>query len=109
MQVFEPRQFDSKKKEGEKGAVMNVVLDDGSEIIRAVMFNETIKKFGLTDEEIFDVGKFNLKKEQILGEERFFSGVVKKNDFFDRLEMSVNGIEDVDAGMLVAEMEAKSI
>ena len=105
VQMFDPRYFDSKKNEGEKGAVLNVVLDDGSETIRGVLFNENIKKFGLADEDVFDLGKFNLKKEQILGEERFFVGNIRKNEFFDRLEMSINGIEEVDVERLVGEME----
>jgi hypothetical protein len=49
-----------------------LVLDDGTETIRAVLFNEVIKKLGLNDDGLDDVEKFNGKKGSLLGEEKFF-------------------------------------
>ena len=55
VQAFPPRQFDSKQNPGEKGFLMNIVLDDGSETIRGVMFGDTIKELGLSDLEKIEV------------------------------------------------------
>jgi len=108
VQTFEPRYFESKQKEGEKGVLLNVVLDDGSETIRAVLFGENINKLGLSNEEIFDLEKFKAKKESIIGDEKIFSGNFRMNTYFNNLEMSINGVEDFDVGSLVQELEAKT-
>lgn len=107
VQVFDPRYFESKQN-GEKQALLNIVLDDGSEIMRAVLFGEQIKKLGVNDEEIFSLENFAAKKEEILGEEKFFSGTFRTNSFFNNIEMNVNGIEEVDANTLIQELENKS-
>jgi len=108
VQSFEPKHFESKSKPGEKGVLLNVVLDDGTENIRAVLFGEVIKKLGLTDEEISSVEKFNEKKDSLLGSEKFFSGNFRTNTFFNNLEMAVDNVEDVDVDVLVKELEAKA-
>ncbi len=110
VQVFEPRFFKSRKEgeEGEERALLNVVLDDGSETIRAVMFGEQINKLGLTDEEIFSLEKFIAKKEELLGEEKFFSGNFRTNSFFNNLEMNVEDIENVNVEELVRELEKRT-
>ena len=107
VQTFEPRYFDSKQKEGEKGVVLNIVLDDGTENIRAVLFGEVIKGLGITDDELFSLEKFNEKREQLLGEEKFFSGNFRNNSFFNRTEMVVDNVEKIDSDELVKELEAK--
>lgn len=109
VQSFEPRYFDSKQNPGEKGVLLNVVLDDGSGTIRAVLFNENIKKLisEISDEDLFNPDKFNAKREGILGEEKLFSGNFRNNDFFNRIEMSINDVKDVDVEVLVKELEAK--
>ncbi len=106
VQVFEPRHFES-KNDGKKGVLLNLVLDDGTETIRAVMFGENIKKLGLTDEELSSLEKFQGKKDSILGEEKFFSGNFRTNTYFNNLEMSIDAIEEVDPEKLVKELEAK--
>ncbi len=107
VQVFEPRHFEDKKHNGEKRALLNIVLDDGSETIRAVLFGEQINKLGLSDEEVFSLEKFNERKESILGEELFFSGSFRTNTFFNNLEMSIDNIEKIDADKLIKDLEAK--
>ena len=108
VQSFEPRHFDSKKNPGEKGVLLNIVLDDGTETIRAVIFNEVIKKLGFEDDELNDMEKFNKKKDEILGEEKFFVGNYRTNTYFNNLEMTINGIEEIKADELVKELEAKA-
>jgi ssDNA-binding replication factor A large subunit len=108
VQSFEPRYFDSKKKEGEKGVLLNVVLDDGTETMRAVLFGENIKKLvDVNDEELFSVEKFNEKRNGLLGEEKIFSGNFRMNNFTNSIEMSVNGVREVKTEELVKELEAK--
>ena len=107
VQTFEPRYFDSKVKEGEKGVLLNIVLDDGTENIRAVLFNENIQKLGFEEGELFSVEKFNAKREGLLGEEKLFSGNFRTNSFFNILEMSINDVEEVDADELVKKLESK--
>ena len=106
VQSFEPRYFDSKDGSG-KRALLNIVLDDGTETIRAVLFGEQINKLGLTDEEIFSLEKFNQKKNEFLGEEMIFSGNFRVNNFFNNLEMNIENVEDVDVDKLIEELEAK--
>jgi ssDNA-binding replication factor A large subunit len=107
VQMFEPRQFESKQKPGTKGVLLNLVLDDGTETIRSVLFNENIKKLGISDEEAVDLEKFGKKKEELLGEEKFFSGNFRMNAFFNRTEMSIDSVEDIDVDELVKDLESK--
>tara|TARA_Y100000034_G_scaffold135543_1_gene207920 strand:- start:3351 stop:4238 length:888 start_codon:yes stop_codon:yes gene_type:complete len=109
VQSFEPRYFDSKQKEGEKGVLVNLVLDDGTETMRAVLFNENIKKLvDISDKDLFDAEKFNLKREELIGEEKYFSGFFKMNSFSNKVEMSVNNVDEVDVDELVKGLEAKA-
>jgi ssDNA-binding replication factor A large subunit len=108
MQSFEPRYFDSKKNIGEKGVLFNIVLDDGTETMRAVLFNENIKKLiEIKDEDMFSLEKFNEKRESIIGEERIFSGIFRLNNYSQNVEMSINGVEEVNVDNLIKELESK--
>ncbi len=106
VQTFDPKYFNDKKT-GDKRALLNFVLDDGTDTMRAVAFGEQINKLGLTDEEIFDVEQFGKKKADLIGEEKVFKGNFRMNTFFNRIEMTVNGVEEVDVTALLAELEAK--
>jgi hypothetical protein len=107
VQTFQPKYFDAKDGSGEKRALLNIVLDDGTETIRAVLFGENIKKLGLNDEEIFSLEKFEQKKMELLGDERIFSGNLRTNTFFNNLEMAIDNVENVNPDELVKELEAK--
>lgn len=108
VQVFEPRYFDDKREPGKKRALLNVVLDDGTENMRAVLFAEKIYDLGFTEEEVFDVEKFNEKKKGLLGEEKFFVGMFKKNAYFGNIEFTINQTKNLNVEELVKELEAKS-
>lgn len=107
VQTFEPRYFDSKKNEGEKGVLMNLVLDDGTENIRAVFFKEGLKALGIQEDELFDIEKFNSKRHALLGEEKFFLGNFRNNPYFNIIEMNVDRIEEVNPQELISNLEAK--
>lgn len=124
VQVFEPRYFevcpDCKKRvldgeckihgkvEPQKRALLNIVLDDGTGTIRSVLFGENINKLGFIDEEIFSLEKFSKKKNELLGEERFFSGNLKNNALYGTLEFGIENIEEINLDNLIKELEAKS-
>lgn len=122
--LFEPRYFEicpeCKKRafEGEckihgkiepqKRALLNIVLDDGTETIRSVLFGENINKLGFSDEEIFSLEKFVGKKNNLLGEERYFSGNIKNNALYNTMELNIENVEEVNLDMLIKELEAKA-
>ena len=105
VQLFEPKYFDD-KHDGKKRALVNFVLDDGTETMRAVMGVENLLALGLSEEEIFSIEAFNQKKPLLLGEEKFFVGAFRQNTYFNRLEMNLERIEEVNVDTLVKELEA---
>ncbi len=121
VQMFEPRYFEVNAETGRKitvedrangvkatkRALLSVVLDDGSETLRAVMFGEIIKKLGFGDEEIFDLAKFGEKKGELLGEEKYFCGNVRNNEMYNSTDFIIEDVRDVDVDELVKELERK--
>ena len=123
VQLFEPRFFYvcpecSKKanKEGEvficgthgkvvpeKRAVVNLVLDDGTNSIRAVLFHEVVKELGLGDLE--DTEKLALQKQRLLGKEMVFSGNVRNNAFFNTPEIIIESIKEIDLDKVISGLE----
>ncbi|MDD5253848.1 MAG: hypothetical protein PHG05_01950 [Candidatus Nanoarchaeia archaeon] len=122
VQVFDPRFYDAcpecrKKVTFENGMfkcnehgnikeisvpILNLYFDDGTGVIRTVLFRENAKKIlCLSDEELIEIrknpDKFNEIKERILGEQYKFSGRVNKNEVYDRLELNVNSVSRFDA------------
>ncbi|GAH26143.1 unnamed protein product, partial [marine sediment metagenome] len=71
----------------EKRALINIVLDDGTETIRSVLFHERLSDLGLT--ELEDTEKLSNQKENILGKEMIFSGNVRINKFFNNPEFII--------------------
>jgi hypothetical protein len=89
---------------GEKRALSNVILDDGSETIRAVAFHDNLAMLGLS---AFENPEELLKqRESLLGKEMFFSGSVRSNKMFNTPEFIIEGAEIVDADLLIKELEA---
>lgn len=125
VQAFEPRYFEvcpecrkrvlegeckiHGKVTGEKRALLNVVLDDGSGTMRSVLFGENINKLGLSDEEIFSLEKFAEKKLGLLGEEKLFSGNVRSNTLYGTIEFNIENIEDMKVDEIIKELEGKAL
>ena len=92
------------KVAAEKRALMNIVLDDGTETIRAVLFSEALQEIGFDDLE--NTEALIIKKEGLLGKEMLFSGNVKMNKFFNNPEIIVDSASDVDLDGLIKKLEA---
>ncbi len=122
VQMFEPRFFQvcpacSKKVSelgecsehgkvaGEKRALLSLVLDDGTETIRAVLFSEQIAK--LINKEELEGEVFIKKRLELLGKEMFFSGQARKSRIYDNLEFFVQDANEIDIDKLIAELEKK--
>lgn len=82
-----------------KRALLNVILDDGSENIRAVLFNEQMQKLGVNAE--------NFNRDGLLGTEAFFSGSVRENKLFNNPEIFVSDIESIEVEKLIESLEKK--
>ncbi|MEK6926318.1 MAG: DUF2240 family protein [Nanoarchaeota archaeon] len=122
VQAFEPRFFyvcsECKKKvasgsedficqehgkvPAEKRALMNFVLDDGSDSIRAVAFSEALQSLGLDFE---DEENLILQKSSLLGKEMVFSGNVKLNKYFNNPELVIDNVNELDLDAVIAELE----
>ncbi len=124
VQIFDPKYFNVCEKCGKKAvegvcsgehgkvgvkkrALLSVVLDDGSDSIRGVLFSEQIKRLGLSEDDVFSLDKFQVKKNELLGEEKFFCGNVKLNTMFNTIEMNVEDVIDIDAQKLIQELERR--
>ncbi|HLC31656.1 MAG TPA: hypothetical protein VJK51_03235 [Candidatus Nanoarchaeia archaeon] len=123
VQVFDPRYFEvcpecgKRVAEGQcavhgavkpqQRALLNVVLDDGSETLRAVLFGEMIYKLGVSMEDVFSLERFAEKKKELLGEEKIFTGNVRTNALFNTIEFTIEGVEEVNVDLLLKELELK--
>jgi len=119
VQVFEPRFFivcpscrkkisdagecsEHGKVAGEKRALLSVVLDDGSETIRAVLFSDQIEK--IIPREELENG-FGRRRDDLLGKEMLFSGQVRRNSLYDNLEFFVNDWKEINIDELIDKLE----
>lgn len=123
VQVFEPRYFEVCPECGRKAvdesclthgkitpkrrALLNVVLDDGTETMRSVLFGESIYQLGLSEEEVFSLEKFAEKRMALLGEEKVFSGKVRMNTLSNMPELTIEKVQDVNPEELIKALEAQ--
>jgi len=87
----------------EKRALINLVLDDGSETIRAVFFHDALSNLGFNDLENADA--VSQKKQELLGKEMFFSGTVRQNKYFNNSEFIIDKVDDLNLDNLIKELE----
>ena len=116
VQMFEPRFFEvcpecrKKVVDGkcaihgsivpEKRALINLVIDDGTETIRIVLFHDSISQLGFSLEK-----DFGIQKEDLLGKEMIFSGNIRINKFFNNQEFIVDGVEQINLDGLIDKLE----
>lgn len=125
VQVFQPRFYfvcsQCNKKgtfEGEKykcaehgivnskeKAILNFIIDDGTENMRVVLFSDQINLL-VNEIELKDPEKFNSFKEELLGKEVYVSGRISRNILFNNLEMVASNVEPVNLEVLIRELEA---
>ena len=87
----------------EKRGILNVVIDDGSETIRAVVFHNVLPKLEVTE---YDNEEVILQQKQaLLGREVVFSGNVRMNSYFNTPELIVDNIEELDLDKVIASLE----
>ena len=117
VQAFEPKFFEVNKETGrkitdeerasgiqpEKRMLMTIVLDDGFETIKAVMFSEVLNKFGINS--IEDLNLLNQQRENILGKEMFFVGNCRRNSYFNSQELILEDVQELDLDKLIVELE----
>ena len=89
----------------EKRALINIVIDDGTESIRAVLFNDVLPNLGLT--ELDDSERLFNQKQDLLGKEMLFSGVIRMNSFFNNPEFIVDKVNDIDLDSLINKLESR--
>jgi ssDNA-binding replication factor A large subunit len=122
VQVFDPRYFEvcpecrKKAIDGEcavhgkiqpvRRALLNIVIDDGTETTRGLISDKELYAFGVSEAELFSLEAFHVKKQELLGEELYFSGTLKMNQLFNNLEFSIDSIEPVNLDKLLKELQA---
>jgi ssDNA-binding replication factor A large subunit len=84
----------------EKRALISVVLDDGTESIRSVLFSEQIEKLGINLN-----SNFLEEREKLLGREALFSGQMRQNKLFNNQEFFISEIEDIELDNLISSLE----
>jgi ssDNA-binding replication factor A large subunit len=78
----------------EKRNLMNVVIDDGTETMRTVMFHDVLQSLAHS-------------KEDLLGKEMIFSGDVRLNKFFNTPEFIVESVKEPDVDEVLKSLEEK--
>jgi len=91
------------KVTGEKRALVSIVLDDGTETMRAVLFTGQIEK--LLPKEDLETERFIKKREELLGNEMMFAGQVRKNQMFENLELFISDLGKIDIDQLIEKLE----
>ena len=127
IQIFEPRFFEIcpeckkraiKDDDGflceqhgrvapDRRALVNIVLDDGTETMRTVVFSDNFPKLGLSSWNEEDPERLALQRQDLLGKEMLFSGDVRMNKFFNNIELIVDQIEEINLDVLIKSLEKK--
>jgi len=87
-------------------ALINFVLDDGTESVRVVLFSDVINKL-IPEEDLKNLEKLANFREDFLGTEIWLKGIVRKNQLFNNLEITGQDIEKVNVEKLIEILEKK--
>ena len=90
------------KVAAEKRALINFVIDDGTETMRTVAFHEQLKNFGITEFENPEM--LIQQRENLLGKEMIFSGNVRTNKFFNNNEFIIEDANEINVDGLIANL-----
>ena len=86
-------------------ALLNIVLDDGTETMRTVLFSSQLADLGLSQEDLEK--EFLVKRSEMLGRESFFSGNIRQNKLFGNSELIVDSIENIEVEKLIEILEKR--
>lgn len=89
--------------EAKKKALINIFLDDGTEVMKAVVFHDKLPALGFN--ELEDPDKMSFQREDLLGKELSFKGNVRMNSFFNTPEFIVEDISEVNLDEIIAKLE----
>jgi len=87
----------------ERRALINIVLDDGTETTRAVLFHENLALLGITNLENPEL--ITQHRQNLLGKEMIFSGNVRLNKFFNNPEFIVDSVKEINMDDLIVNLE----
>lgn len=87
----------------DKRALLNLILDDGTETIRSVVFHDILPDLGITSLE--NLEELIMQRENLLGKEMFFHGAIRNNKFFNTPEFIIERVEVVNPDLLIKELE----
>lgn len=91
------------KINADKRALINLVLDDGTETIRSVLFQDALDNLGMGDLE--DQDNLIIQRQNLLGKEMIFLGDIKMNSFFNNPEFIVESVKETNPEELIAILE----
>lgn len=83
----------------EKRALINIVIDDGTESIRSVLFHDKLSELGIT--EINNQELLLQQKQNLLGKEMVFSGNIRRNAYFNSPEFIIDNVEEINVDELM--------
>ena len=86
-------------------AILNFVLDDGTETMRVVVFSDQINVL-IPEEDLKDAEKATVFRDDFIGTEIYLSGNVKRNQLFNNLEIVAFGVEKIDVEKLITELNS---
>jgi len=86
-------------------AILNFVIDDGTETMRTVMFSDQINAL-IPEEDLKDAEKATVFRDDLIGTEIYLSGRVNRNQLFNNLEVVATAVEKVDVEKLIETLNA---
>ena len=89
--------------EAKDRAILNFVVDDGTESMRVVMFGEQINSL-IPELDLKSEEKATAFRDDFLGTEVFLNGRVNRNQLFNNLEIVASSVEKVDVEKLIEEL-----
>lgn len=90
----------------DRRALINFVIDDGTDSIRVVMFSDQIDKL-IRAEELENPELFSRKREELLGKELIITGQVRTNQMYNNKEFIVSDLKELDLDELISELERR--
>jgi len=91
------------KVAADKRALLNIILDDGTETIRTVAFQDNLASIGINDLE--NIENLISQREKLLGKEMLFYGTVRSNKVFNTPEFIIEKVEETNVDELIENLE----